>query len=213
MDQRFDAAWTDPVVVVAAGAGLLVRGPAGQANVRGLPMGHAGRAGPPRGLARRTPACCAALQQRWGGDGRPHSLLLAAAEFPVDGVSGIPGGQLARRSPWGPRGRHTRRACVDDVGLRLPAETRPLACSTTDDLQPAHPFKIAAAQDRLPAAVPVARPQRSPHQALQTVDQLLVPAQGRLVLRGHLARLLTSDRSPCVPRGRRPSRPTGRKGL
>lgn len=73
VDQWFGAAWTDPVVVVVAGVGLLVRGPAGQADVRGPSVHHAGRVEPPQGRARRI---YGRLRGLFSTGGAAHALRL-----------------------------------------------------------------------------------------------------------------------------------------
>lgn len=68
VDQESGTARADPFAVVTAGMELLERGPARQADVRGLSMAHAGRVGPSRGQGprnpQRLPAPCVSASDR-----------------------------------------------------------------------------------------------------------------------------------------------------
>ncbi|CAK7287879.1 hypothetical protein SGPA1_50845 [Streptomyces misionensis JCM 4497] len=75
---------------------------------------------------------------------------------------------------------------TDETGGRLPTETLSrLPGGTPDILELAHLRKIVRAKDQLTVVALILRLQRGPHQRLKPLHQLLVPAPGQLILRGH----------------------------
>ena len=154
---------------------------------------------------------------RWGGPLRLASdqVSRAVGGFPArpDPIAAAAASPASRSISSGTsRSSRTKSLPPTRLGGRLPAETPScLPGGTPDVLELAHLRKIVSAKDQLPVVPLVLRLQRGPHQRLKPLDQLLVPAPGQLVLRGHLAQLPTSARSRmcaiCVLRVRRPSRP------